>query len=353
MQRHTLPIASMFRRPRDGEAISPRRKAKRLPITSLWDEMASAAPMDAQLPGEPAPRDWAAEDLDAWRDRPERGWDGRPFVDDDEAEFFVPELVIRRVSGATAAAAAAAYSESQAAVEWADADVDAEVVASSPRPGPAVVEVLKSSDWPAMEPRPLARPWTRLHAALLGVGLLGLVAAWRILQSSDPVAHAAATVPPPTPVLAPALASAPAPAPAPDEPTVAPATVAAAAADPIEPEPAVAPPALDVTAEAAPTGAAAPDPGFDYRSARRYLDEQTRYLRQTCMHKGKAPIDRLRVHFKVKPNGRAVIAVPGVGPDVADCVRKTLTFPFDRSPNGGAFLYSLSSKTSRLEPRPL
>jgi hypothetical protein len=350
MQRHTLPIASMFRRPRDGETISPRRKAKRLPITSLWDEMASAAPMEVQLP---APKDWAAEDRDAWRARPERGWDGRPFVDDDETEFFVPELVIRRVSGVTVAAAAAAYSESQTAAEWHDDEVDAEVVASSPRLGPAVVEVLRSSDWPAMEPRPLARPWTRLHAALLCVGLLGMVAAWRILQSGDPVAHAAATAPVErTPVLAPALTPAPTPEPQPVEP-VAPALAAAAAADPIEAEPAVTPPIADVTDDAAPTGAAAPDPNFDYRSARHYLDEQTRYLRQTCMHKGKGPIDRLRVHFKVKPNGRAVVAVPGVGPEVADCVRKTLTFPFDRSPNGGAFLYSLSQKTSRLEPRPL
>lgn len=71
------------------------------------------------------------------------------------------------------------------------------------------------------------------------------------------------------------------------------------------------------------------------------------------MPRAKTPLTRLRIHVKARPDDRAAVAVPGVGPEVAECVRKTLSFRFDRSPHGGAFLYSLGTTGSRLEQRPL
>lgn len=95
-----------------------------------------------------------------------------------------------------------------------------------------------------------------------------------------------------------------------------------------------------------------PEANFDYRSARKYVEEQHGFLRQTCMKKGKKPLTQLKFRVEVRPNGRAKVEVPGDAA-VRTCVRSALAFTFDASPRGGAFQYTLTATTAKLVKRPL
>ncbi|MBL9105893.1 MAG: serine/threonine protein kinase [Myxococcales bacterium] len=95
-----------------------------------------------------------------------------------------------------------------------------------------------------------------------------------------------------------------------------------------------------------------PEPGFDYRSARKYVEEQHAFLRATCMKKGPKPLAALKFRVEVKPGGRARVEMPGDA-KVRACVRSALAFMFDASPKGGAFLYTLTATSSKLDRKPL
>jgi serine/threonine-protein kinase len=95
-----------------------------------------------------------------------------------------------------------------------------------------------------------------------------------------------------------------------------------------------------------------PEPGFDYRSARKYIEEQHAFLRATCMKKGPKPLATLKFRVEVKPGGRARVEMPGDA-KVRACVRSALAFMFDASPKGGAFLYTLTTTSSKLDRKPL
>lgn len=95
-----------------------------------------------------------------------------------------------------------------------------------------------------------------------------------------------------------------------------------------------------------------PEPDFDYRSARKYIEEQHGFLRQTCMNKGPKPLTQLRFRVEVRANGRANVVVTG-DPAVRACVRSVLGFMFDPSPRGGAFQYTLTSTSAKLDRKPL
>lgn len=317
MPRLTQSYVSDVRRSRLGEGRYLRPRAKRLPITSLWDAMASAAPVASFDPLHP---------------RAPSGWDGRPVVDDDELRD-VPEVVIRHVSAMTRAAAlfgelgpagAARGRGAGAGVQVVALDAEDSTVASGPRTAVP----------------PYARPGVR--AALLGLAVVLVVLTWRVAQSGHAVARSQGAGAASDRPAAQKVARSPGP------PTAAPTADIVGVASPAAPDPV---PVAAITPAVAPASGPAAD--FDYRSARRYLDEQAGFLRQTCMRRAKAPLQRLRIHVKARPNGRAAIAVPGAGAEVAACVREALNFPFDRSPNGGAFVYSLGATGSRLAPRPL
>ncbi len=318
MPRLTQPFVSDVRRPRHGESGHLRPRGKRLPITSLWDEMASAAPVELDVDPQFYTPPTSAS-----------GWDGRPFADDDDEA--VPGVVIRHVSAGSGAAGL--YGDGSG-MHVVDLGADRRTAA----------------EWPAPP-----TPWHArrgLRAALLGVGLMLAALTWRSLDPSAAVASpgaaqivespeidetarpmVAATPTVPAAVILPEVV---------ESPSAVEATPAVAEAEEVE--------EVD---EAPSSSATGPEADFDYRSARRYLDEQAGFLRQTCMRKAKDPQKRLRIHVKARPDGRAVVAVPGAGPEAADCVRKALSFPFDRSPHGGAFVYSIGARSSRLEPRPL
>lgn len=318
MPRLTQPYVSDTRRPRHGESGHLRPRAKRLPITFLWDEMASAAPVEVDEPFVPQPESAGS-------------WDGRPAVDDDDD---VPDVVIRHVSAMSGAAGS--RRDEGSGMHVVDLGGDLRTAAEWPR---------------AAAP---ARPRSSLRGVAVGVGLLLVAVTWRLAQPSHAVAQADERSP--TSVVAPTIDPPVAAAPAADIVEPAPVAVVEPAPEPamvavITPEVAPEIPADEAPDDAAAAGVA-PELDFNYRSARRYLDEQASFLRKACMAKGK-DVQRLRIHVKARPNGRAAIAVPGVGPEVAGCVRKALNFPFDRSPHGGAFLYSLGATSSRLEQRPL
>jgi len=168
--------------------------------------------------------------------------------------------------------------------------------------------------------------------------LLLVVAAYR----HSPTTHAADTP-------APAVAAAPIhPAePAQIDPPTPPTLATPTPITPSIPPPLAEPATPDAPATATPTR----DPDFNYRSARRYIDEQSSYLRETCMQKGPRPREHLRVEISVQPGGVARIAVPGASAEVRGCVRRVLAFPFDPSPRGAELIYTLTSTRSRLTPR--
>lgn len=391
--RRRIPFAITFRRPRTPEGAATPKAAKRAPITALWDEMVSGAPVDlatadlasVSLTDEPTEwNGWAvADDVEAPQE-----WSGWAVADDaDEHHEAATEVVIRHVHGRTGPTLAVPFVQFAAALPRTRVPSGIYVV-------PLSTEIEQLDDTPEethwdepsdrmsmpivpyrpstlITPRPPRWRWHQGHVAVATLGLLLLVAAWRhsptpevpvrptptvVVAQAEPVQidpPLAPANPTPTAITTPTT---PTPTePTPTEPTP---TATPAAPTPVEPAPIL---ALAEPAPAAPQFVADPDitpatvdprdPDFDYLSARRYIDEQASYLRETCMHKGQRPKDRLRVDIAVQPGGVARIAVPGVSAEVRGCVRRVLAFPFDPSPRGAHFTYTLTATRSHLKPR--
>ncbi len=114
---------------------------------------------------------------------------------------------------------------------------------------------------------------------------------------------------------------------------------------PTDPSP-VDPPPAD-----APVGVIEPD--FDYKSAKKYIDEQRTYLLQTCLPKAAKPSSRLSLRVDVRPSGRPTVKVFSSAKNVRDCAREVLSFNFDSSPRGGAFTYTLTAGGGTFEKQPV
>jgi hypothetical protein len=407
MPRRAQPTPVTFRRPRNGEAVQPQPRAKRLPITSLWDEMTSAAPVDvadpiaALWPDDPPVASKQVASL--WPDDPPAAskraaapQDGRDAewdwsLDDEGRELDVPEVVIRHVSGLTGAAALLGAGEASAPIPRGREGSGIHVTPLNSTAHAPQLEGVTAAEsrhaWPrAPIAPPLVQPRAGVRGAMVALGLVFVVAAWRSSQPSSASAGSerAQLVQATAPVREPAAVSVAAPVP----PVSAPALMVTAieelerpapAADGkvMQPEDLLAPPPMfvpgvevggarpepvgPVAQVATPAAVPVPEPdaapgersdaGFDYRSAKRYLDEQSDYLRKTCMRKAGAPVKLLRVRVEAKPSGRAAIDTKGAAPAVRKCVREALRFPFDPSPHGGAFDYTLTDAKSRIERR--
>ena len=351
--RRRIPFAITFRRPRHPEGAPVARPAKRAPITALWDEMVSGAPVDlatadmnATGPAE-EPREWdgwaVTDDVEA-----PRAWTGWSVADDADEHLDAPtELVIRHVHGRTGPVLAVPFVQFAAAeprtrvpsgIYVVPLSTEIEQLDDTPDDSPWDPPAPRLAAPPFRPPTAVtprhARRWNQGHVAVATLGLLLVVAAYR----HSPTTHAAD---------GPAMAVAAAPLHQAEPAQIAtPTPPAIATPTPITPA------ATPAPTLAAPLAAATParDPDFDYRSARRYIDEQASYLRETCMQKGPRPREHLRVEFRVQPGGVARIAVPGASAEVRGCVRRVLTFPFDPSPRGAEFIYTLTTTRSRLTP---
>ncbi|MBL9104825.1 MAG: serine/threonine protein kinase [Myxococcales bacterium] len=148
--------------------------------------------------------------------------------------------------------------------------------------------------------------------------------------------------PPPTPTDTPPgdtkQAAIPTPTPAEDPPIEVP-------DEPKDPPPATPP--------TTPSPAGDPEPDFDYRSAKKYVDEQRDYMAKTCLPMADKPTSKVSMRFDVKPGGRAVVKVFSSSKKLRDCVRQIFAFPFDPSPRGGAFVYNLSASGGSIEKKPV
>ena len=126
---------------------------------------------------------------------------------------------------------------------------------------------------------------------------------------------------------------------------------------PPEPQIDPAPPSVDpsVNVDPASPGQAPSQPElrFDYKEAKKNLDEQIRYLRGTCMTRAAVPLKRLKFRLDVRANGRANVKVFASDKAVRACVRDLLVFSFDASPNGGAFIYELTESGATLKKMPI
>ncbi len=156
----------------------------------------------------------------------------------------------------------------------------------------------------------------------------------------EPVAvEPVAVEPAPTPVPAEPVPAEPVPTQPVDPPPV-------AVVDP-PPVPASDPPASDAPQ------AGVIEPDFDYKSARKYVDEQKTYVLTQCLPKAEKPTTRLNVRFDVRPGGRPTVKVFSPSKVVRDCARSVLAFQFDSSPRGGAFTYVLQASGGAFERQPL
>lgn len=96
--------------------------------------------------------------------------------------------------------------------------------------------------------------------------------------------------------------------------------------------------------------AAPPEPKFGYASARTMIEEQHAYMRNECMGKKPSkPLARLKFRADVRPDGRANIRVFSSEKEVRNCVRELFRVPFDESPAGGAFEYTLTATAGNLK----
>ena len=183
-----------------------------------------------------------------------------------------------------------------------------------------------------------------------------LPGAQQTVAAADPPAVAD-----PSPV--PAMPPDPAPVePAPVEPTVVaepmvaePAPVeppAVAEPPPVEPPPTAADPSLAPDSEPA-AGGGVIEPDFNYRTARKYIDEQKKYLMGSCLVKAEKPSTRLNMRFDVRPSGRPSVKIFSPSKAVRDCARVVLSFTFDSSPRGGAFTYVLNAGSGSFEKQPV
>ena len=96
-----------------------------------------------------------------------------------------------------------------------------------------------------------------------------------------------------------------------------------------------------------------PEADFDYKSAERLIAAEHGYLRNTCMTKSGRSLSQLTMRFDIKPSGRASVKVLNSKAEVVRCVRELFHFPFEASPRGGAFVYTLRRSSASWEPVPL
>jgi serine/threonine protein kinase len=169
------------------------------------------------------------------------------------------------------------------------------------------------------------------------------------------VAPTADTVVPTADTVAPTADTvAPSDTPSPSPPPVEPPPVEPPVALVPDPPPTEAPVAVvPEPSPAEPAAAGEPEPDFDYKAARKYVDEQRDYLLKTCLAKSAKPASRLPLRIDVRPNGRPTVKVFSSSKDVRDCARQMLSFNFDPSPRGGAFTYNLSAGGGTFEKQPI
>jgi len=96
-----------------------------------------------------------------------------------------------------------------------------------------------------------------------------------------------------------------------------------------------------------------PEPLFDYKGAKKLIDDEAGYLRKTCLARASHPTTRLKLRVDVRANGRPAVKVFSSERAVRDCVRALFVFPFDPSPRGGAFLYSLTETGGSIQKMPI
>lgn len=96
-----------------------------------------------------------------------------------------------------------------------------------------------------------------------------------------------------------------------------------------------------------------PEPGFPYTAARSEIAQQLKFLRTTCMMTGGLVTTKVKFRVDVAPNGAADVRVYSADRDLRACFRKALSFPFGKSPRGGAFVYTLTQSSAEFVPVPL
>ncbi|PCC71958.1 Protein kinase domain-containing protein [Nannocystis exedens] len=118
------------------------------------------------------------------------------------------------------------------------------------------------------------------------------------------------------------------------------------------PPPAPAPSSPSPEAQPAPAKPR-PEPGFPYTAARSEIAQQLKYLRTTCMMSGGLVTPQVKFRVDVAPNGTPDVRVYSADRDLRACFRKALSFPFGKSPRGGAFVYTLTQSSADFVPVPL
>lgn len=103
----------------------------------------------------------------------------------------------------------------------------------------------------------------------------------------------------------------------------------------------------------APTAPTQPERNFGYEAAGKLIADEHTYLRNECMAKAKHPAQQVRFRVDVRANGRPAVKVFSSDAHVRKCVKDLLRFPFDPSPRGGAFKYTLTTTTADLQKVPL
>ncbi|MBA3548092.1 MAG: protein kinase [Nannocystis sp.] len=179
-------------------------------------------------------------------------------------------------------------------------------------------------------------------------------------MASEPTAKARTHAPtsisatPPTDTKQPPIESPPGDLAAPETPVVEPDGLGPPIADDplivVDPEQ---PPEPIAPAESAatPEPTVPPERNFGYTGARKLVEEQHVYLRNECMgKKAKKPLARLKFRADVRSDGRPALSVFSGEKAVRSCVRDLFKFPFDSSPRGGAFEYTLTMTTASLKP---
>lgn len=130
----------------------------------------------------------------------------------------------------------------------------------------------------------------------------------------------------------------------------------------VEPEPAAAEPEQEpAPPEPAPASAdkpstparPKPEPNFPYSAARAEIAQQLKYLRTTCMMQGDLITTHVKFRVDVAPSGAPTVRVYSGDRELRACIRKALSFPFGRSPRGGAFVYTLTQTSAEFVPVPL
>ncbi|MDC0718117.1 serine/threonine-protein kinase [Nannocystis bainbridge] len=96
-----------------------------------------------------------------------------------------------------------------------------------------------------------------------------------------------------------------------------------------------------------------PEANFPYTAARSEIAQQLKYLRTTCMMTGGRVTSSVKFRVDVTPGGTADIRVYSADGELRACFRKALSFPFGKSPRGGAFVYTLTQSSADFVPVPL